>query len=123
MYTILVDLKNNGGLVYASHDVYKIVCSTEKEFSFLIGDSRTQIPKRGAYNEIVTRITRKFVLNTDIFRLDNRCFDGLEVGVDTPHRVQLITAIILCLRNKLSKKNTPISQRHRLTKLILFRNN
>lgn len=35
-YTILADLKNNGGLVYASHDVYKIVCSTEKEFFSLL---------------------------------------------------------------------------------------
>jgi|GEM_PF-2083526 len=123
-------LKNNGLLMYASYDVYLIICSTEKKFSIIIEDSRKQIPKRDAYNAIVTRITRKFVLNTNVFPLDNRCFNELEIGTETPHRVQLITAICrqyLTMRmfshsNKLSKEITPISQRHRLTKLILFKN-
>lgn len=49
-YTILVDLKNNGGLVYASQNVYKIVGTTEKEFAIVIGNNKRNIPKPDAYN-------------------------------------------------------------------------
>lgn len=47
-YTILVDLKNNRKLIYASSNVYKIVWSTEKEFFLLIRDHK-QILKKEVY--------------------------------------------------------------------------
>lgn len=129
-FSILIDLKDNGGLVYASHDLFKIVCATEKEFSMIIGDDRTKIPKKGSYNDIVQRVTRKFLHNS-VLPLNNRCFDDVEIGVQPPHRIQLISTICkkyLTLRmfshsDKLSKQMIARSQRQRLTKLIQFRNN
>jgi len=41
-YTILIDLKNNGSLVYASHDVYKIVCAIKTEFLMTIGTNNNK---------------------------------------------------------------------------------
>lgn len=89
------------------------------------------------YN-IVTRVTRKFAVDSNIFVSDEECINDMEIRmfqrhayrVQTSCRVQLISLICrkyLTLRmfshaKKLSKTR-PFSNRQRLNRLILFSNN
>jgi len=57
-YTILIDLKNNGSLIYASHDVYKIVCAIKTEF--FIGTNNNKLPKEDAILKIIYRVARRY---------------------------------------------------------------
>lgn len=125
-YTILVDVKNNGGLVYASQDVHKIICATETELLMFIKTDKLQ--EEDTFSKIIYRVTRKYV-NTDVFCNNNECFQGLEIGLEIPHRLQLINIICkkyLTLRmysySKTLTKDilNPVSKRQKLSKLILF---
>lgn len=129
-YTMLIDIKNKGGLVYASNDVYKIVCATETEFRQSLTEGQNKLTK-DAYFKIIHRVKRRYVLHTDLFPNNDDCYEEFEIGVDTPHRLQLITIICqkyLTIRmyshlNTLNKDViNPVSKRQKLSKLILFNN-
>jgi len=128
-YTLLIDIKNKGGLVYASNHVYKIVCATETEFRRSIEYSNNNVPSKDTYLKIINRVTRKYAVDSDVFPIDTDCYQGFEIGVDTPHRIQLIHLICqkyLTIRmyshsNNINKEIiNPASKRQRLSKLILF---
>lgn len=139
-YTVLIDLKNKESLVYASNHVHKIVFATKIEYRLLLAKSKNLLVKiyisknkllnKNAYSQIMYRVTRKYALDTDIFPDNDDCYEGFEIGIDTPHRLQLIN--LLCRKyltirmysysKTLTKDVNPISKRQKLSKLILFNN-
>jgi len=63
----IIDLKNNGSLVYASHDVYKIVCAIKTELLMTIGTNNNKLPKKDAISKIIYRITRRYAITRMYF--------------------------------------------------------
>lgn len=130
-FTMLIDVRNRGGLVYVSNDVHKIVCATETEFRRSFITKEKKVPDKNAYSKISYRVSRRYALDTDVFSITDECYDKFDIGIEVPHRLQLINIICrkyLTLRmysySKTLTKDivNPVSKRQKLSKLILFNN-
>lgn len=62
--------------MYVSNNVHKIVCATETEFQSLIKHQKKLLNK-DAYSKTIYRVTRKYALNTNVFPMNNDCYEGL----------------------------------------------
>lgn len=100
------------------------------EFRQLIAKDKNEILRKDTYAKIISKVTRKYVLDNNVFPINNDCYEHFEIGTDMPHRLQLINIICkkyLTIRmysycNKLNKDLNPVSKRQKLSKLILFNN-
>jgi len=126
-YSKFVNLKNRGGLISASKSVFLIILNAEKLFLHLTDNLKSlHVP------QLDVKII-KHAINT--FSLDKNIFPDLNCNnvtlLERPHKLILITLItkkFLKIRLKSFGKMfssdilNPVSQRHKLTKLILFSN-
>lgn len=119
--SILVDLKNRGGLIKSSVAVIKIVRFVEHK---LIELTNSFTSNTSSITSKIIILTKNYVFNYNIFKNMN-CFE--ESFLDN-HKLDLVT--IICkkyLKIRLHyvakiKNSTVVSKRRLLTKLILFNN-
>ena len=109
----------------------KIICANEIEFLQSVAKGTNNLPNKDAYSQIIYRVTRRFVLNANVFRNNDECYEELEIGTDISHRLQLIKIVCkkyLTIRMHSHSKTlnkdvvNPVSKRQKLSKLILFNN-
>lgn len=117
----------NGGLVYASQSVHKIIIATENEIQIkTVGFSKLR--EKNLDFKIAHMVRRTLAFDHSIF--PNLSYDNVEM-LEIPHKMKLINAI--CYRyikirlysyTKFYSQEQlhPIRKRHKLTKLVLFNN-
>lgn len=117
----LITLRNLGGLIFPSHDVYEICIKTE---SFLKLHKKLQ-GNHYIYNETEYKIFQTKVLKlfrqTTVFNDLNK--HSLEQPATWNHRINLIKAVIQYyadVRLHYLHKNVKITNRQKFNKLILF---
>jgi len=121
-----VSLRNNGGLTSASLNVFKIISETEK-YLLLLTDDLKKLNIQNLDLKIIFFCNKKFSLDQNIFK-------NLSCNVplfDRPHKMLLISLLVkkyLSIRlhsyGKMYSTEilNPLSNRHKLTKHILFMN-
>jgi len=125
-FSKFVSFSTNGGLVFASDSVHKILIATEKQI---------QIETLGLTKLTIKNLHLK-ILNTvkHNLALDNKIFSDVVCDVEPleiPHKIRLIN--VICYRYLKIRLYTygkffsqeilqPDKKRHRLTKIILFSN-
>ena len=124
---------NNGGLRIPSESVYLVVEYAEKEFKACVCKDGNQITREGKLKEkLVMNVYRHFIMDSR-----NKIFQDHEQGLNEnlfdDHKstlIKIITERYITLRlftygkryNESVVKNGQPGDRHKLTKLILFRN-
>jgi len=126
-YSKCIGFKNNGGLIFPSESSFKVVYQTEIFLLSLTNNLQTlNIPNLDL--KITSLVNTKFALDKNIFKYleCNNVFT-----LDRPHKLVLIALLIqkyLSIRlhsfGKMYSTDilNPISNRHKLTKQILFMN-
>ncbi|KAF0758810.1 Uncharacterized protein FWK35_00015721 [Aphis craccivora] len=116
--TNIVSFKNNGSLISASPNVFKITSET-KNYLLLLTDNLKKLNTQNLDLKIIYFCNKKFFLEKNIFRFI------------IPHKMLLISllfkkypSIRLHSYGKMysTKILSPLSNRHKLTKHILFMN-
>lgn len=126
-FSKFVNSKNRGGLVFASKSVFLIVQEAEKIFLFLTNNLKS-LHVNNLNVKIIQHTIKKFSFDKTILAYLN-C-DNISL-LERPHKLVLITLLtnkFLKLRLKSFGKMyssdimNPVSQRQKLSKLILFSN-
>ncbi len=130
-FASLTQRKQQGGLVLASEAVMKIICATEREFKARVINSNFGI----VFHRNLSLQSQSYVLHslrTDVFCPTDEHFFDHRIG-EVDHLSRLLKKIVakyLDMRLKryakkfteeIAHRNVP-SERHQLTKMILFKN-
>ena len=132
-YRSLVIRKDRGGLLHASYGVYRIILSCEKSFKFHVLNTPTKITRE---KNLMQRMAIEVIRSCDWGRYFPMISDHgflVDVGFEDDHLTQITKHICYKYLNmrlhtyakrytrEVINKDKP-SIRHKLTKLILFKN-
>lgn len=129
-FKTFTNLKNRGGLQFASESVFKIIKLTEQYFKSLLVD-KTLLLKKNIDLHILSAVQNSLALSTSILPDCQKCFENTDVYI-RPHKLDLINKIChLYLKIRLHSYShiltssimmESVSKRQKLHKTILFYN-